>query len=89
MKKLSCSIDARKDAFQTSICKAAKLKQCPMCRIVMKSVCGKSKCVVDKRLIMILPKCLSIKRTATKNLFRKSNNKEDSIEDSESNRFHY
>ena len=27
-----------------SICKAAKLKQCPMCRIVMKSVCGKSKC---------------------------------------------
>ena len=36
------------------ICKAAKLKQCPMCRIFMKSVCGKSKCIVDgKRPIMI------------------------------------
>ena len=76
--------------LDNSICKAAKLKQSPMCRTVMKSLCGKSKCIVDgKRSIMVLPKSLLKKRTAAKNLFRKPNNKMDGTEDSESNRFHY
>lgn len=53
----------------------------------MKSVCGKSKCVVDgKRPVMIVPKCAAKKPASAKRLFQQSDDEEDSNDDSESDR---
>ena len=68
--KEAARISARENFFRckegcvckSKVCKAAKLKQCPSCDSVMRSICSKSKCIVDGKK----PTMISIKSTTRK-----------------------
>ena len=59
-------------------CKAIGLKECPICKNVMKSVCSKASCKIDGvKPVMVLPK----RAYSSKKLFEESSNEEESCSD--------